>query len=89
MQLEVRLLVDLGVPGRVMISFPVYNRSQQQNILALGCRPYTFPPKFTDPHPGSTGSWGNRGEPSVSLGGSGDRIEEKREHTNLPVSKVW
>lgn len=36
MQLEVRLLVDLGVPGRVMISFPVYNRSQQQDF-ALGC----------------------------------------------------
>lgn len=54
MQLEARLLVDLRVAGSIMISLPVHNRSQWQDISAMGCRSH-ISSNSTNPHLGSSG----------------------------------
>ena len=74
----------------MMISLPVHNRAQQQDIPAVGCRSHIFlPPKPTDPRLGGSRSRGNSDEPSESLEGSRDRIEERRQHTSLAGAEVW
>lgn len=63
MQLGARLLVDLGVPGRVMISLPIHSRAQQQDIP----QQVFPPPKSTNPYLGGSESRGNSDEPSESI----------------------